>query len=66
MTRPRLLFLCPADEEPQREEPEEPEEESEPCWERRSLSNLDCNEKAGWVSSAIPTGGLIQPPLQET
>ncbi|KAG5844555.1 hypothetical protein ANANG_G00163730 [Anguilla anguilla] len=48
------------EEPPQQEEQEEEEEQEEPepvsCWERLSLSDLDCNEKAGWVSTAIPAG----------
>ncbi|XP_035287864.1 cell adhesion molecule-related/down-regulated by oncogenes-like isoform X2 [Anguilla anguilla] len=58
----------PPQQEEQEQEQEKEQEEPEPvsCWERLSLSDLDCNEKAGWVSTAIPAGGLIQTPLQET
>ncbi|KAJ8342434.1 hypothetical protein SKAU_G00323620 [Synaphobranchus kaupii] len=51
------------DEDAQQEEMEEPEL-GVSCWE--SLPELDCNDKAGWVSNAVPTRDLIQPPLQET
>ncbi|KAJ8266617.1 hypothetical protein GJAV_G00132530 [Gymnothorax javanicus] len=53
------------EEEAQSEQGEEPE--AEPCREQLTLSDLDCNEKTGWVSTAIPSsGGLIQLPLQES
>ncbi|KAJ8402148.1 hypothetical protein AAFF_G00370130 [Aldrovandia affinis] len=56
---------CPSEdreEEPQEEGSEGPVTR----WGSLTLSELDCHDKAGWVSTSSPTGDLIQPPLQET
>ncbi|XP_036393229.1 cell adhesion molecule-related/down-regulated by oncogenes isoform X1 [Megalops cyprinoides] len=50
-----------AEEEPQCEESEGPVV----CWENLALPELDCNEKAGWISNGSLAGDLIQPALQE-
>ncbi|KAG7483879.1 hypothetical protein MATL_G00042990 [Megalops atlanticus] len=56
---------CPSEE--RGEEPQQGESEGPVSrWERLSLSELDCNDKAGWDSTSSLTGDIIQPPLQET